>query len=139
MELKRWQAQAVADDIHRARSRYSKEHSNLIINKHILPQIFETAGKGKYMAYLAYDVDVIHKDANGDYISIIDYFPSRRRRRKLGFKKGIGTIYLKDIVNGLKELGYSVIIEYHHTYSSEQKSYSLIKGLHVGWEPKIAD
>lgn len=135
MQLNRLQAQVITEDVYKARIKYSIEYANLFIETDILPVIFESAASGNYTGVYKFDAGDVYKDDYGDYIIINDYLTSRRRRRKLGFKEGINTIYVNDIIAGLKELGYAVTSGYKHGSTKDKYAIKYFNALYISWKP----
>ena len=135
MKLKRYQAQIITEDVYKARIKYSTEYANLFIETNISPLIFKSAARGNYTGVYKFNAGDVYKDDYGDYIIINDYLTSRRRRRKLGFKEGINTIYVNDIIAGLKELGYGVVPGYKYGSTKDKHAIKYFNALYISWEP----
>lgn len=105
-------AKEFADNIHRARSRYSHEFVNVLISEAIEPSIRIAAEKyACYKANLYRLAEHVNIDENGSYIDINSLYPCKYSRRTAGFRDDANAVvYVKDLVEQLTELGFRVAV-----------------------------
>ena len=106
------EAKEFADNIHRARSRYSHEFVNVLISSAVEPSIRVAAE-----TYACYKVDLYRlaehtrTDENGRYIDINSLFSCKQSRRAAGFGEDVNAVvYVKDLIEQLTELGFRVAV-----------------------------